>query len=484
LLFNSWTFWLFFPIVAGCYFLLRGRQQNLLLLVASYVFYGWWDWRFLGLLLLSTVVDYVVALRLDPVGPDDSALSVPEVPQPRRKRLLVVSIVVNLGVLGFFKYFGFFEESFVALLSTLLGYEVSPTGLDIILPVGISFYTFQSMSYTIDVYRRQLHASRSFVDFATFVAFFPQLVAGPIVRASELMPQLRSERVYDNDRLASGGYLMLWGMFKKVVVADNLAPLVNHVFASDPAALDGTTVLIASYAFAFQIYGDFSGYTDIARGSARLLGFDFPLNFDLPYVATSPSDFWRRWHISLSTWLRDYLYIPLGGNRSSPRRVYVNLMLTMLLGGLWHGAAWTFVLWGAYQGLLLVTWRFVAPRVPSTLSTLGSTPVGRFLRWLLFFHLVCLGWLIFRAQSFDQLYQMVLALGGPWHPAVVADLAYRIFFYSAPLIAVQIAQHWSKNLDVILNLPAPARGLIYALWLLGISLFGQFDGTEFIYFQF
>lgn len=480
MLFNSWVFWVFLPVVVGGYFALRRAHQNAWLLVASYAFYAWWDWRFMGLLALSTAVDFMVGRRLDidkttgPVG------------ARRRKLLLACSIAVNLGVLGFFKYFGFFEDSLVELLSVIAGHEVSPTGLDVILPVGISFYTFQSMSYTIDVYRGRLRSTSSVIDFATFVAFFPQLVAGPIVRASDLLPQLASERRFDSERFNAGGYLILWGLFKKVVVADNLAPVVNQVFAADPGSLGGATVLVASYAFAFQIYCDFSGYTDIARGCAKLMGFEFPLNFDLPYVATNPSEFWRRWHISLSGWLRDYLYIPLGGNRCGRVRVYVNLMLTMLLGGLWHGASWTFIVWGGYQGLLLVVWRLAGPRVAAApaLVRAGRTVAGRFVQWFVFFHLVCIGWLIFRAQSFDQLYAMLGALTGGFDAGAAEQLAWTTLVFTAPVIAVQIAQHWTKQLDIILRLPAVARGAIYAAWLIGITVLGRFEGNEFIYFQF
>jgi D-alanyl-lipoteichoic acid acyltransferase DltB (MBOAT superfamily) len=485
LLFTSWVFWLFLPLVLGGYFLLRRqlRAQNLFLLLASLVFYGWWDWRFLGLLVLSSAVDYIAALYLDRrrAGTGEYALS------PRtRKRLLAASMIANLGILAFFKYFNFFEENLVESLSWLLGYPVDSTGLEIVLPVGISFFTFQSMSYTIDVYRGELRATRHWIEYGTFVAFFPQLVAGPIVRARDYLPQIEKRRRFDARRFNEGGYLILWGMFKKVVIADNLAPVVDKVFAADPASLGGATVVLATYAFAFQIYCDFSGYTDIARGCAKLMGFEFHLNFNLPYAARTPSEFWKRWHISLSTWLRDYLYIPLGGNRARSARVYVNLMVTMVLGGLWHGASWTFVVWGFYQGALLVIWRFATPRLAAipALARLHELRVVRFVEWAVFFHLVCLGWLIFRAQSFGQIVDMLSAIAGGLHGRGALDLAWRLIFFTWPLVLMQIVQHRTGRLDVVLGLAAPVRGAIYAAWLIGIVVFGQFHGNEFIYFQF
>lgn len=336
MLFTQLTFWVFFAIVAALYVLLPHKAQNRMLLVASYVFYGAWDWRFLSLILLSTGVDYVVGLK---IGAEDH--------QARRKRLLAISLAVNLGMLGVFKYFGFFVSSFEALLAQF-GYETDPFVLSIVLPVGISFYTFQTLSYTIDIYRRELEPSRDFLDFALFVAFFPQLVAGPIERARNLLPNIAAPRMLSWDALGRGAVLCLLGLIKKVVIADAIAPSVDAVYASpDPTRAD---VILATWLFAIQIYCDFSGYTDIARGVAKMLGFRLMRNFAQPYFAVDPQEFWRRWHISLSTWLRDYLYISLGGNRGGAWTTYRNLMATMALGGLWHGAAWNFVLWGIYQG--------------------------------------------------------------------------------------------------------------------------------------
>ena len=345
MLFNSGIFLQFFAAFLLLYHLCRERlnARNALIVAASYFFYGWWDARFVTLLFLTSLVDYVAGRRVE----DAST-------QGGRRLWLAVSVAANLGVLGFFKYCNFFAASFATLLGAL-GLRADPWTLNLILPVGISFYTFQSMSYTLDVYRRQIPATRDLLGFLAYVSFFPQLVAGPIERARHLLPQFATERVITATHLREGLWLILWGFFKKVVVADNLAPLVEMVYGGPIAS--GPAIALGTLAFAFQIYGDFSGYSDIARGLARVLGFDLMVNFNHPYLAGSPREFWRRWHISLSTWLRDYLYISLGGNRRGPWRTRLNLMLTMLLGGLWHGAAWHFVWWGAWHGLGLVLTR-------------------------------------------------------------------------------------------------------------------------------
>ncbi|MGE0323043.1 MAG: MBOAT family protein [Polyangiaceae bacterium] len=333
MLFNSLAFLAFFAAFLLPFFFTRGKARLVVCLVASYVFYGWWDWRFTGLLAFSTIVDFQVGKYLHATTD-----------QAKRRRWLLVSLVVNLGLLGVFKYLNFFIDSAVEV-STALGLHASKKHLSLILPVGISFYTFQTLSYTLDIYRKQLEPEPSFVRFAAYVAFFPQLVAGPIVRAAEFLPQLRKDPRFDANRFESGMSLIAWGFVKKVVVADSLASVVDHRFRV-PEAHDALSLGLGVFCYAFQIYADFSGYSDIAIGTARLLGYDFPENFRRPYFSTSFREFWRRWHITLSTWLRDYLYIPLGGNRTPGYRTYRNLMLTMLLGGLWHGANWTFVVWG------------------------------------------------------------------------------------------------------------------------------------------
>src|SRR5262252_2108721 len=387
MLFNSWIFLPFLIVVLVLYKLLPHRLQNPMLLLASYFFYACWDWRFLGLLLLSTSCDWLLARAISREPTPESA-----------KRWVVCSVCINLLFLGFFKYFNFFINSADVLAETL-GFSGWHFNLSIILPVGISFYTFQSISYIVDVYRGEVEPASNPLDFALFVAFFPHMVAGPIMPSRGLLPQLQQRRCTTRLQIRSGLWLILLGFFKKVVIGDNLAPVVNGVFATnDPAS--GASVQLGVYAFALQIYCDFSGYTDIARGVAKLLGIELMINFDRPYLATNPSDFWRRWHISLSQWLRDYLYVPLGGSRRGRRRTYVNLMITMVLGGLWHGAAWNFILWGAYQGLLLVGHRFVVTDLKLWKS---SSRISTLLSRVLMFHAVCYGWLLFRANSFEQI---------------------------------------------------------------------------------
>jgi alginate O-acetyltransferase complex protein AlgI len=341
MVFNSLHFIWFFIVVYCAYRLLPHRAQNWLLLAASYYFYAAWDWRFLGLLMASTIVDYTCALAIARAA------------APRRRRaLLVLSLAFNLTLLGFFKYFNFFADNLHVIFSAL-GWSVDFVTLRVLLPIGISFYTFMTMSYVIDVYRREIPATRDLLDFAVFVAFFPHLVAGPILRAARLLPQIDAPRRITREQLRDGAWLIAWGYFQKVFVADNLAALADAVFA--PAAQpSGINVLVGVYAFAFQIYGDFAGYSNIARGTSKLMGIELIENFRFPYFVRTPQIFWRHWHISLSTWLRDYLYIPLGGSRGPEWKTWRNLIITMGLGGLWHGAAWTFVIWGLYHGVLLV----------------------------------------------------------------------------------------------------------------------------------
>ncbi|MGF1499565.1 MAG: MBOAT family O-acyltransferase [Elainellaceae cyanobacterium] len=473
MLFNSFVFVGFFLVVYAVYLGLQRhlQAQNRFLLVASYIFYGYWDPRFLLLLVTSTLVDFWVGQRL---GQTDD---------PRRRQaLLILSIVSNLSILGGFKYFNFFVESFADLLS-LVGLQPNYPSLGIILPVGISFYTFQTLSYTIDVYRRTLPPARDFLDFALFVSFFPQLVAGPIERAATLLPQVSSPRRICWSQVNAGLFLILWGYFKKLVIADNLAPLVEEVF-EDYTAYQGLDITLAALAFTVQIYGDFSGYSDIARGLAKLLGFELMLNFRLPYFATTPSDFWARWHISLSTWFRDYVYIPLGGNRQGTLLTYRNLAITMLLCGLWHGAAWNFVLWGAFHGLLLLGYRIV--RSPLLAIAKSSQP---WTGWVLLgqmgvmFCLTTIGWILFRATSIDQIGYLLTHLG--WQPsAASAEFLGDLVFFSAPLLVVQLCQYVSQDLLVLTKLPAWGRLPLYGLMLAWMVIFSDRSPSEFIYFQF
>ncbi len=470
MLFNSVAFLVFLPLFMLAYWATRGRARLWVMLLGSLLFYGWWDWRFLFLLLFSAIVDYSIGILLENEQ-DDAA----------RHRLIVLSVVVNLGLLGFFKYFNFFADSAVRL-GDALGLHLTWNALQIVLPVGISFYVFKTMSYTIDVYRRTQNAERDLLRFTTFVVFFPELVAGPIVRASRLLPQLRGDHPFDHERFVSGLALVLSGYVRKVVVADSLAPLVDVRFAH-PEAHSALSLLIGVYFYAFQIYCDFSGYSNIAIGLARILGFDFGINFDRPYFSRSFSEFWTRWHISLSSWLRDYLYIPLGGNRGGALRTFRNLAITMLLGGLWHGAQWTFVAWGALHALYLVAQRLIGPTWQRVVSALR---VPRFVSnaflILLVFHLTCFAWVFFRAQSFHQAWQMLSSI------AAMRDLSFASVdnkllvlkgaFLIAGLLLVEVLT--LKTRDV-----SPVRRLAFAascVWIL--LLFGSFSGNRFIYFQF
>jgi alginate O-acetyltransferase complex protein AlgI len=458
MLFNSGIFWLFFSVFFAAWWLVRNRLQarNALILFASYVFYGWWDVRFLGLIIFSTLLDYGVGLRLANTD------------QPRaRKAWVACSIVGNLSVLGFFKYWNFFQESAAHILSDL-GLQAHPFTLHIILPIGISFYTFQTMSYTLDVYRREMQATRDFIGFAAYVAFFPQLVAGPIERARNLLPQFQSLRVVHAKDIASGLDLIIWGLFKKVVIADQLAPFVDTVYANQSNGIP--LYALATLAFGFQIYGDFSGYSDIARGLARLLGFTLVVNFNRPYTAHSLREFWRRWHISLSTWLRDYLYIPLGGNLKGPGHTLRNLWITMLLGGLWHGAGWPFIVWGAWQALGL-TLEHVRPTTP----TKRTHPAGRW--WTLCW--IFAGWHIFRMPSLTCLQTGWTALPAWTWGYVIPALA----LIGLLLLLENLASPHAPDGE------APGYERPWGPLLSGILLYGVFvchtgESAPFIYFQF
>jgi alginate O-acetyltransferase complex protein AlgI len=472
MLFNSFTFVAFFLVVYPVYLALyhHRRAQNVLLLMASYVFYGNWDWRFLGLLAISTVIDFLMAKKIDAAE------------EPRRRRLFLAALVTcNLTVLGFFKYFNFFAGSFAELFR-LVGFRVDPITLNIVLPVGISFYTFHELSYAIDVYRRDVKASQSLIDYALFVAFFPLLVAGPIARASHLLPQIASARTVASDQVNTGLFLILWGYFKKVVVADNVAVIADQIF-NNYQQYHGLDLLIGMLAFTVQIYGDFSGYSDIARGVASLMGFHINLNFRLPYFAQNPSDFWTRWHISLSTWLRDYLYVPLGGNRVGVLNTYRNLAVTMLLGGLWHGAAWNFVIWGGFHGAILSVYRIVdgGRNSQHRLEPVKRSVVAS--RILLMFTLTVIGWVLFRSRSAGQILYMLSRIGLGTSQESGA-LGYDLIFYAMPLGIVQWAQHRSGDLLVLCGINAAWRVIVYGFLLVWIFVFGARQTSEFIYFQF
>jgi len=473
MLFNSSQFFVFFTIVFSLYLCLKKKHQNILLLGASYVFYGAWNWKFLSLLWISTIVDYFCALEINKTEL-----------QKRKKFFLFISICTNLFILGIFKYCNFFVNSFQALLKPF-GLSTSIPYFNIILPIGISFYTFQTLSYTIDVYYRRMQPTKKFLDFALFVAFFPQLVAGPIERAKNLLPQIASKRHLSFPQFFEGCFLIFWGLFQKVYIADNLAQIVDLCFSNPDTMRYGPTVLLALYAFAFQIFCDFAGYSNIARGIGKCLGFNIMINFNLPYFSTNPQEFWKRWHISLSSWLKDYLYIPLGGNRQGQSKTYRNIFITMLLGGLWHGAAWTFILWGAYQGCLIVIYRKIKPFFSS--NNKYSEKIWFVLKVVFFFHVTCLGWLIFRAQSVEQILIMLQALIFHWQDITLYkffDLLNMLNPYVPIIIFVQILQYWKKDLMIIYKLPMFLRATLYYVFSLLLIIYGVTGAKAFIYFQF
>jgi D-alanyl-lipoteichoic acid acyltransferase DltB (MBOAT superfamily) len=461
--FNSLQYAAFLPVVLVVYWTLRRREQNLLILAASYAFYSFWDWRFLGLLLLSTTVDYWTGRFLARREDDDR----------QRRLILSVSIVTNLGILGFFKYYGFFVDSAQRFLDRL-GLDVSPPLLRVLLPVGISFYTFHGMSYTIDLFRRRIEPATSFVDFAAFVAFFPQLVAGPIGRADFQLPQFQRERSRpDAERVLGSLGLILLGLFKKVAIADAVAPVASAAF-NDAGGRSWSALLIGAYAFALQIYGDFSGYTDMARGSARLLGFELPPNFEQPYLSASITEFWRRWHISLSSWLRDYLYVPLGGNRGSSARTYRNLFLVMLIGGLWHGAAWTFVVWGGLHGVALALHKWWGDRPGRARERRVPTWHRAVAARLATFHLVVALWVFFRAPglgaAWEYLRRVATFAGGAsprWDDVLLVGAAL------VATLVIDVGQRRARDERLLVQLAPAVQGVAVGVLALGVVVFSR-----------
>ncbi len=470
MVFDSFVFAVFFVVVLILYYLLSHRWQNIMLLVASYVFYGYWDWRFLSLLFFSTLLDYGMGL------------GVYHARTLRGKRLyLCGSLVGNLGCLGFFKYYNFFADSLKDALGAF-GVHLDVTYLTIILPVGISFYTFQTLTYALDIYFGRMKPTKSLLNFALFISFFPQLVAGPIERARHLLPQIEAKRHPSAQQFYDGAWLMLWGLYKKMFIADNVARIADAVY-SNPAGHSFSQILVATVAFAVQIYCDFSGYSDIARGTGKILGFEIMLNFNLPYFAKDPSDFWRRWHISLSELLRDYLYIPLGGSRRSKPRVAFNLMTTMTLGGLWHGANWHFVIWGIYHGFILTLYHMVRPPAEAAMRTASRLRDAGGI--FVMFNLTLLGWMLFRVNSVGDVWVIARKAFTDWGggAAALTDLS-TVLQFSAVLVAIQFAQFLTGDQLVQRRLPGWARTLLYVLLYLSISIGGSYDNRPFIYFQF
>lgn len=484
--FASVVFFLFLPVVFCVHWLVPRRSwQNQVLLVASYLFYGWWDWRFCFLMLGSSLIDYTAGLWIDR-----------ETHQPTRKRILVCTLTANLLVLGFFKYFNFFSNSLVDAFA-IAGLRLPSWSLEIILPVGISFYTFQTMSYTLDIYFGRFRPMRNVVDYLTFVSFFPQLVAGPIERATDLLPQFHKARSFSLDDAREGCRFIIWGLAKKLVIADNLALIVNASYGSADQ-MTGARLCFATICFAFQIYCDFSAYSDMAVGTARLFGIRLMRNFAYPYFAQSITDFWRRWHISLSTWFRDYVYIPLGGNRVSRMNMYRNLMIVALISGLWHGAAWHFVIWGALHGIFLVCDRaFGWVKERNTAEAASGPPPKEFLpalgpvfRILRTFALVCLAWIFFRAETVSQGMTIVAKIAsGLLQPSFYMELV-ALMQHSTPfwMLAVFIAIEWfNKNSWNTLSLaskPLPLRWAAYTALFWIILLYGTEQTETFIYFRF
>jgi D-alanyl-lipoteichoic acid acyltransferase DltB (MBOAT superfamily) len=476
MIFNSSEFAGFFAAVFGICLVLPHKWQNRMLLAASYYFYGSWDWRFLVLIWTTTLLDFFCGLRISQTT-DPST----------RKRYLLSSLCGNLTILGFFKYYNFFAGSLHDLLG-LWGLSFNPFMLNVILPVGISFYTFKSMSYTVDIYRNQFHATRNLEDYALFVGFFPQLLAGPIERAKDLLTQIAKPRSMSLEQVYEGAFLIFWGLFQKVFIADNLAKIVDPVFSAQPPYGSGAMVLIAAYAFTFEIYCDFAGYSNMAKGLGKCLGFDIMTNFDLPYFSVNPREFWRRWHISLSQWLRDYLYVSMGGNRKGIVKLYRNLFLTMVLGGLWHGAAWTFVLWGAYHGALLVIHRLVEPFMKGKIQIKKPFFINAWwlIRVMVCFHLVGFGWVIFRAESLGQVLAMVESI---WSGGVGSDpeallAVKKLLFGVWPLVLVQIYQYRKHDLLAVYHASVAVRAVFYVVCIYLMAVCGAESGKDFIYFQF
>lgn len=482
MLFNSLDFAIFLPVIFGLYWFVMNKNltlQNLLIVGASYLFYGWWDWRFLSLIFFSTVIDYSIGRSL-----------ASENRQKRRKLLLWTSIAVNLGFLGFFKYYNFFLDNFVDAFS-FFGREIQISSLNIILPVGISFYTFQTLSYTIDVYRRKLEPTKDFIAFTAFVSFFPQLVAGPIERATHLLPQFYKKRKFDYLLAVDGMRQILWGLFKKVVIADNCAEYANLIF-NNSADYSGSTLFLGAIFFTFQIYGDFSGYSDIAIGTSRLFGFDLMKNFNFPYFSRDIAEFWRKWHISLSTWFRDYLYIPLGGSKGGTWMKVRNTFLIFIVSGFWHGANWTFIVWGVLNAVYFLPLLLsnnnrnnldvvAQDRYLPTLKELGKV--------LLTFGLTVFAWIFFRADSLDHAFSYIAEMLSSSLFSIPKFIGFGAAITTLMLVAIFVLVEWRGRQSQHalehfgLNWKRPLRFAMYYTIILCIIWFGGKE-QQFIYFQF
>ena len=475
MLFNSLEFLLFFPLVTILYFLLKHPYRWILLLVASCVFYMFFKPVYILILGFTIVIDYVAGIYIEKATD-----------KKQRKRFLVLSIITNVGVLAIFKYYNFFNDNITSLAS-FMGLSNSIPYLNILLPIGLSFHTFQAMSYTIEVYRGNQKAERHFGLYALYVMFYPQLVAGPIERPQNTLPQLHVEKKFDYGSAVIGLRLMLWGFFKKMVIADNLSIIVDNVY-NNPSQQNGFTFLIATYFFTFQIYCDSSGYSDIALGSAKIMGFDLMKNFNIPYISKSIKEFWERWHISLSSWFRDYLYIPLGGNRVKKSRWMLNLFIVFLVSGFWHGANWTFIVWGALHGTYLILEILFKPSTDKLIDT--TSKFGKFISVIITFHLAMFAWVFFRANSiesatfalkqiFTNLFTSFSLIGTASAPLLICTL-----FITAALFYIVDFMKENKRMIEVFQSSSYLRHAVYLFLIYSILLFGNTDKTQFIYFQF
>ena len=483
MLFNSIDFAIFLPIIFILYWSSTNNNlklQNFLIVAASYLFYGWWDWRFLSLILFSTLIDYSIGIKL---SKEDNI--------SKRKILLWISILVNLGFLGFFKYYNFFLDNFVTAFS-FFGSSINPQGLNIILPVGISFYTFQTLSYTIDIYKRKFEPTKDFIAFSAFVSFFPQLVAGPIERASNLLPQFYRKRDFDYSKAVDGMRQILWGLFKKIVIADNCAQYANQIF-NNSADFSGSTLVLGAVFFTFQIYGDFSGYSDIAIGTSRLFGFNLKQNFAFPYFSRDIAEFWRRWHISLSTWFRDYLYIPLGGSRGGTWIKVRNTFIIFIVSGFWHGANWTFIVWGALNAIyflpLLLT--------NNNRNNLETVAQGKFFPnikelsfILLTFGLTVFAWIFFRAENIGHAFNYISEILSSSLFEIPKFAGRSGAFTTILIIGIFVLIEWQGRegqyaiSDIGQKWFRPLRWTFYSLLIFAIGMFMPSVESPFIYFQF
>lgn len=477
MLFDSPAYFVFLIPVVFVYWRLNRREQNAFLLLASYFFYGWWDWRFLALMIGSTTMDFLIAQRIAPGCPEKS-----------RKRWMIFSLILNFSILGTFKYFNFFVDSFAGAVGTLGIHNIPLPLIRVILPPGISFYTFQEVAYIVDVYKGKLEPAKSFVEYALFVSLFPHLIAGPIQRPGHLLPQVQGERKFDGDRFFDGLMLIFSGLLRKCVVADNCALLANAAFGGQMGQSNLWIVLIGTYAFAWQVYGDFSGYSDIARGSAQLMGFHFMINFRQPFLSTRFQEIWRRWHISLSTWLRDYLYIPLGGSAGGDLKTSRNLMTTMVLAGLWHGANWTFVIFGAIHGFVLSVERLIWPIAKKEVMAPPPKPVLDFLSlWgkrIVTFNMFCLSLAFFRAASLGAATEFLRGLTNFAWRSEYATAFFMLCVFSIPLFVVDLLMEASNEEYPFANASYAFRTGLATVAVLVLAFFSGNTFNAFVYFRF